>query len=227
MQYIYFWTDALHNIKIYRLNLAQRGAWAWICLLAGECDKGGRIEKGGKPLSMDEIADSLHIKSKSERKELDVMIEKMIVAESLVWNDGHVLVVTNFRERNPMLPPNIKDANSARVKLHREREKQMQDTRLTDGNFAEYCKIYESNIGLLAPLIGEQLKELSDKYSSEWFKEAVKLACSNNVRRLSYISAILDRWKIEGYKSKKLKQGKKETSDFSDVPVIKSGEDNG
>lgn len=67
-------------------------------------------------------------------------------------------------------------------------------------------KIYEDNIGLITPMVAEQLKDVENTYSVEWFKEAVKEAINHNVRKLSYILRILDNWSVNGFKSSKKKE---------------------
>ena len=65
----------------------------------------------------------------------------------------------------------------------------------------EYFEIYESNIGSLTPIVAEQLQEIKATYPPGWFEEAVKIAINQNVRRLSYIQGILNRWAVDGFKT--------------------------
>ncbi len=58
--------------------------------------------------------------------------------------------------------------------------------------------LYEQNIGPLTPLIAESLRDLEQNYPSAWIEEAIQLAVARNVRKLTYIQAILDRWHKEG-----------------------------
>ncbi len=58
--------------------------------------------------------------------------------------------------------------------------------------------IYEQNIGALTPIIAEQLIDAEKEFSTQWIKEAIKLAAENNARSWSYIDAILKRWQREG-----------------------------
>jgi DNA replication protein len=58
--------------------------------------------------------------------------------------------------------------------------------------------LYEQNIGLLTPLITEQLSEASTTYPEEWINEAFKIAIEHNVRNWRYVSAILERWANQG-----------------------------
>ena len=59
-------------------------------------------------------------------------------------------------------------------------------------------ELYEQNIGLLQPIIAEQLQEAEDAYPADWIEEAFTIAAEQNVRNWRYISAILDRWLAEG-----------------------------
>jgi DNA replication protein len=58
--------------------------------------------------------------------------------------------------------------------------------------------LYEQNIGLLSPLIADELKEAADQYPAEWIEAAFREAVQYNKRNWSYIRAILRRWETEG-----------------------------
>lgn len=58
--------------------------------------------------------------------------------------------------------------------------------------------LYEQNIGLLSPLIAEELKDAADAYPEEWIEAAFREAVQHNKRKWSYIRAILRRWETEG-----------------------------
>jgi DNA replication protein len=58
--------------------------------------------------------------------------------------------------------------------------------------------LYEQNIGLLTPLIAEDLKDAVNHYPEEWIEAAFREALQHNKRKWSYISAILRRWETEG-----------------------------
>ena len=58
--------------------------------------------------------------------------------------------------------------------------------------------LYEQNIGLLPPLVAEELREAGERYPQEWIEEAFRLAAQQNKRKWSYIRAILRRWETEG-----------------------------
>ena len=58
--------------------------------------------------------------------------------------------------------------------------------------------LYEQNIGLLSPLIADELRDAADQYPAEWIETAFREAVLHNKRKWSYIRAILRRWETEG-----------------------------
>jgi len=58
--------------------------------------------------------------------------------------------------------------------------------------------LYEQNIGMLTPMIAEELKEAEKLYPAGWIAQAFKEAVSLNKRNWRYISRILERWLAEG-----------------------------
>jgi DNA replication protein len=58
--------------------------------------------------------------------------------------------------------------------------------------------LYEQNIGLLSPLLADELKDAADQYPADWIESAFREAVQHNKRKWSYIRAILRRWETEG-----------------------------
>ncbi len=58
--------------------------------------------------------------------------------------------------------------------------------------------LYEQNIGILTPLLAEQLRDLEKTYAPEWIHDAFEIAISRNKRHLRYIQSILKRWETDG-----------------------------
>ncbi len=58
--------------------------------------------------------------------------------------------------------------------------------------------LYESNIGLITPLLADELKDAEAHYPEDWIEDAFRAAVENNKRSWSYIRAILERWQTEG-----------------------------
>ncbi len=58
--------------------------------------------------------------------------------------------------------------------------------------------LYEQNIGMLTPMIAEELRAAADLYPPGWIEEAIREAVKHNKRKWYYIAAILETWDEEG-----------------------------
>ena len=58
--------------------------------------------------------------------------------------------------------------------------------------------LYESNIGMLSPMIADELKEAETLYPVEWIEDAFREAVAQNARSWRYIVRILESWEREG-----------------------------
>ena len=58
--------------------------------------------------------------------------------------------------------------------------------------------LYEQNVGMLSPMIADELREAEELYPVEWISEAIREAVGLNKRSWRYISRILERWEHEG-----------------------------
>jgi DNA replication protein len=72
--------------------------------------------------------------------------------------------------------------------------------------------LYEQNIGLLGPMMAEELKEAEKLYPASWIEEAFKEAVSLNKRSWEYIARILERWSSEGKRSGEFRRDLKKKS---------------
>lgn len=70
--------------------------------------------------------------------------------------------------------------------------------------------LYEKNIGLLTPLIVEELKEAEKTYPAQWIEDAFREAVALNRRRWKYIQALLERWHAEGRTDEERRRGLEE-----------------
>jgi DnaD/phage-associated family protein len=66
--------------------------------------------------------------------------------------------------------------------------------------------LYEQNIGMITPIIAEELKEAEKLYPPQWIEEAFKEAVTLNKRSWRYIARILERWASEGKDSGEYKR---------------------
>jgi DnaD/phage-associated family protein len=58
--------------------------------------------------------------------------------------------------------------------------------------------LYEENVGMLTPMIAEGLKDALELYPETWIADAIQESVKQNIRKLSYITAVLERWGKEG-----------------------------
>jgi DnaD/phage-associated family protein len=66
------------------------------------------------------------------------------------------------------------------------------------GQAVNIFALYEQNIGIITPMIAEELKEAEKLYPPRWVEEAFKEAVTLNKRSWRYIARILERWASEG-----------------------------
>ena len=101
------------------------------------------------------------------------------------------------------------DQGRRAVERVREGELQLAERPLspTDGGPLErpnIFQLYEQNVGLLQPIIAEELAQAEKDYPAQWIEEAFQLAAKANVRNWRYISRILERWASRGKDDGKL-----------------------
>jgi DNA replication protein len=72
--------------------------------------------------------------------------------------------------------------------------------------------LYEQNVGMITPMIAEELKEAEKLYPEQWIKQAFREAVMMNKRHWRYIARILERWANEGKVSGEHRRGTKESS---------------
>ncbi|MGC8780353.1 MAG: DnaD domain-containing protein [Anaerolineae bacterium] len=58
--------------------------------------------------------------------------------------------------------------------------------------------LYEQNIGLLTPMIANELRDAEKHYPAEWIADAFREAVAMNKRNWKYVRAILERWRVQG-----------------------------
>lgn len=59
-------------------------------------------------------------------------------------------------------------------------------------------KLYEDNIGLLSPILADELRDAEESYPATWIEDAFRIAVTKNARNWHYIRTILERWATEG-----------------------------
>jgi DnaD/phage-associated family protein len=63
---------------------------------------------------------------------------------------------------------------------------------------ANLIGLYEQNIGLVTPMLVDELREAEERYPREWIEEAMREAVRANARSWRYIRKVLERWAANG-----------------------------
>jgi DnaD/phage-associated family protein len=58
--------------------------------------------------------------------------------------------------------------------------------------------LYEENIGMLTPMMAEELAGAQEKYPDDWLADAFKIAVEHNARSWAYVKGVLERWGRDG-----------------------------
>jgi len=58
--------------------------------------------------------------------------------------------------------------------------------------------LYEQNIGMLTPMIADELRDAEKIYPPDWIRDAIKESVLHNKRNIKYINKILENWSVEG-----------------------------
>ncbi|HNP70360.1 MAG TPA: DnaD domain protein [Kouleothrix sp.] len=58
--------------------------------------------------------------------------------------------------------------------------------------------LYEHNIGLVTPMLLDELREAEERYPMHWIEDAIREAVRANARSWRYISKVLERWAAHG-----------------------------
>jgi DNA replication protein len=59
-------------------------------------------------------------------------------------------------------------------------------------------ELYEQNVGLLTPLLAEELREAEETYPAAWIEDAFREAVAQNKRNWRYVRRILESWASRG-----------------------------
>jgi DnaD/phage-associated family protein len=82
---------------------------------------------------------------------------------------------------------------------------------------ANIFELYEDNIGLISPILADELKEAELLYPAEWIEEAFKIAAEHNVRHWKYVRAVLQKMTSTGRNAKKDDQPWYDDEKFRDL----------
>ncbi len=81
------------------------------------------------------------------------------------------------------------------------------------GERSNIYALYEANIGMLTPMLAEELADAEATYPADWIEEALRIAAESNVRKWSYVRAILERWARDGRGGAPSGEGRQDEAD--------------
>ncbi|HWQ12873.1 MAG TPA: DnaD domain protein [Roseiflexaceae bacterium] len=58
--------------------------------------------------------------------------------------------------------------------------------------------LYEQNIGLITPMLVDELREAEERYPAHWIEDAMREAVRANARSWRYVRKVLERWAAHG-----------------------------
>ena len=230
------WFEILGDPKMGRLPDRLWRRVIELFLIAGQHGEGGNL-----PALVD-MAWQLKLSEKALQTDLEKIQETGIVRQS---DDGSWMVtnfqkrnesvtgtqrVKDFRDRtryescNADVTTRYKNSNAdvttrnqeAEVDTEVDTDTELKTTTTTaDADFSKVVRAYEDVIGVLTGFTAEKLKLAVSEYEASWIIDALKEAATSNVRKWSYVEAILKRWKSEGRNSKRSNNGHKPTKPLS------------
>ena len=150
-------------------------------------------------------------------KSLETIPDKRLIAEYLTYYQVTYSIEIPYRYPIDTLSipsaqvPDQKDAGSGAkakakaISLEKGESEGEKPSTSQDPKLAALVTLYEQNVGIITPMVAEKLKDIREAYPDGWFQSALQEALDHNARSLAYITAVLERWRREGFKS-----GKKE-----------------
>ena len=72
-------------------------------------------------------------------------------------------------------------------------------TPINAGDYQKVVAAYHNAIGVLTPILEQEIKDELTRSSPEWVLRAIEIAAMRNHRRWAYVAGILRRWHADGY----------------------------
>ena len=82
--------------------------------------------------------------------------------------------------------------------FHMETFEKTNDPVISENNPKNIFELYEDNVGMLNPMIVDELIQAENKFPFNWIVDAVKESITRNKRNWKYIHTILETWDREG-----------------------------
>lgn len=229
MPWVKLYTEMLDDVKLARLTPAQCWRFTQLILLAAECDAAGALVTGDSRMTTEDISWRL----RSDIGDMQETIDRLVEIGLLIVEDGLYIIKNfanrqgpaqeekrkQWRERqerrrnrvngvnvtqlSPVTHADVTPLEKSREEKSRPEQRDNNDDNGSNADFAALVRAYESDIGVITPTIAQSLEDDLKEYGLTLCVDAISEAAKNNVRKLSYIQAILKRWKTEGRNARK------------------------
>lgn len=164
------------------------------------------------------FAKVLQVSERQVRRLLCSLEEKGVISRRLVYKEGSKEVDKRYLKAIPPEPfdttptdidvrtpgeeivrtpgeGNVRDTNSVFTNTNNTIEEEEEEA-----GWQEVVKCYQNNI---RPICGEierdELLSLYQDYGKEWVIASIHESVKNDVRKRSYMKAVLERWKVDGF----------------------------
>ena len=135
------------------------------------------------------------------RQALEMVIRRGTILHAVLDRDGmpEDIYLLNT-EPNRQVVTKIQNGEFSLTGLKAERRTgvQVEPEVIPGEELPDIFTLYEQNIGMLTPMIADELREAEKLYPAIWIKDAIKEAVSLNKRNIRYIVRILEHWSTEG-----------------------------
>ncbi len=135
------------------------------------------------------------------RQALEMVIKRGTILHIALDRDGvpeDIYLLNTEPNRQMVTKIQSGELSLTGLKAERRTGVQVEPEAISGEEPSDIFTLYEQNIGMLTPMIAEELKEAEKLYPEAWIKDAIKEAVNQGKRKWSLISAILEHWSTEG-----------------------------
>jgi len=135
------------------------------------------------------------------RQALEMVIKRGTILHIVLDGDGvpeDIYLLNTESNRQVVTKIQSGELSLTELKAERRTRIQVEPEAIPGEEPSDIFTLYEQNIGMLTPMIADELREAEKLYPVIWIKDAIKEAVTHSKRKWSYISAILERWSAEG-----------------------------
>jgi DnaD/phage-associated family protein len=213
------------------------GVWIGLLALANDSpDRGTLSISEDMPVTQEDLEDELGLPGEIINQLMDEFVSMGMVNGKATlkianWerrqfkSDNSTERVREYREkrstpedmkrfRNVIDTEQIQNRTDTENREEPEPEPEPTTTTVIEEEFPNVVNSYQENIGVISHTIADLLKSATEHYPPGWIPDAIDEAVKNNVRKWSYIDAILKNWETNGRNGKGRKKKQEKDKDY-------------